>query len=97
MWHKCCGGACASPPWPCSPVSQQFERRHPQLVQHNAVFGFTMGDTYERLGGWEAVKVRAEIKKTHIIIESKEFLPNFAPDFEKSPLFFCTVCWQGAR
>jgi hypothetical protein len=51
----------------------------------------------EAWGGREAVKVRAEIKKTHIIIESKEFLPNFAPDFEKSPLFFCTVCWQGAR
>ena len=29
---------------------RQFERRHPQLVQHNAVFWFTMGDTYERLG-----------------------------------------------
>lgn len=29
---------------------RQFERRHPQLVQHNAVLWFTMGDTYERLG-----------------------------------------------
>lgn len=29
---------------------RQFERKHPRLVQHNAVFWFTMGDTYERLG-----------------------------------------------
>jgi hypothetical protein len=41
------------------------------------------------------VKVRAEIKKTHIIIESKEFLPNFAPDFEKSPLFSARCAGRG--